>query len=107
MPFGKHLGAIWEAFGSLRLRRHLGGIWNQKVQPLPSETQKFHLVFNFNTKVFPRKVGQIKIKDTGGSGGHNGVNSIIEKQNVAKKDSKNGYGCENKNYICYTCISHC
>ena len=24
------------------------------------------------------QVGQIKIKDTGGSGGHNGVNSIIE-----------------------------
>ena len=47
VPFGRHLGAIWEAFGSLRLRRHLGGIWSQKVQPLPSETQKLHLIFNF------------------------------------------------------------
>jgi PTH1 family peptidyl-tRNA hydrolase len=30
------------------------------------------------------QVGQIKIKDTGGSGGHNGVNSIIE--NIGNND---------------------
>ena len=50
-PFGSHLGgilgAIWEAFGSLRLRRHLGGIWTQFKQPLRSETLRglFNLQF--------------------------------------------------------------
>ena len=52
-----HLGAIWEAFGSLRLRRHLGGIWTHFGQPLRSETQKFHLICNF-TKGFWGEVCQ-------------------------------------------------
>ena len=46
-----HLGAMWEpfweAFGSLRLRRHLGDMWTQFKQPLRSETLRglFNLQF--------------------------------------------------------------